>query len=116
MKRKKEDLFKKSNKNKIEISKLDELIKKAIDNPDEFYIKIESFLSPEERVYIRERIYNKSCETCTNGCCRVPSYEKVGIDENGKAVGSSCIGWDNRKYIGMAKVLENYNIELLEHM
>ena len=47
---------------------------------------------------------------------RVAYYEKVGFDENGKAVGNFCIGWDNRKYIGMAKVLENYNIELLEHM
>lgn len=116
MKRKRGDLFKKNKENKTNISKLDELIKKAIDNPDEFYLKIESLLSPEERVYIRDNMYNKSCETCTNGCCRLPSYEKVGLDENGKTVCSSCIGWDNRKYIGMAKVLENYNIELLEHM
>lgn len=90
--------------------------KKTVENLDEFYLKIEGTLSPEERVYIRERMYNKSCETCTNGCCRIPSYEKVGFNEDGKAIGSSCIGWNNREYIGMAKIHGNYNIEKLRQM
>lgn len=102
--------------NKVEISKLDELIKKVLKNPDEFYFKIEELLSPEERVLIREKLYNKSCETCTNGCCRKPSNEKLGLDEFGNPEGYKCFDWDNRRIIGICKVHQNYNINELKQM
>ncbi len=62
-------------------------------------------LTPEERLYIKSLV-SKSCDTCTNGSCRVESFEKVGLDEDGKLQGSSCLGWENNRIIGEYKMLK----------
>ncbi len=62
-------------------------------------------LTPEERLYIKSLV-SKSCDTCTNGSCRVESFEKVGLDEDGKIQGSSCLGWENNRIIGEYKMLK----------
>lgn len=62
-------------------------------------------LTPEERQYIKLLI-SKSCNTCTNGSCRIQSFEKTGLDEYGKPQGSSCVGWENNRIIGEYKVLK----------
>ena len=36
--------------------------------------------------------YEKCCNTCSNGCCKVPNIEKVGM-EDGEPKGSHCIGY-----------------------
>ena len=62
-------------------------------------------LAPEERLYIKSLV-SKSCNTCSNGSCRVESFEKVGLDEHGKLQGSSCPGWENNRIIGEYKMLK----------
>ena len=61
-------------------------------------------ISPEERIYIMSSI-TKSCSTCSNGSCRIESYEKSGLDEQGKPQGNNCLGWENDTIIGEYKVL-----------
>lgn len=41
---------------------------------------------------------NKGCLNCTNPTCRVPSYEKSGIDKMKFPEGNECIGWENQQY------------------
>ena len=96
--------------NKINSTPLDKLLDKILESPTEFYEKIEEELTVEERLFIISELENKSCMSCTNGCCSVPSYEKVGVDEFGKHVGSECIGWFNSRLIGRSKVLRKTNI------
>jgi hypothetical protein len=62
-------------------------------------------LTPEERLYIKSLV-SKSCDTCLNGSCRVESFEKVGLDEDGKLQGSNCLGWENNRIIGEYKMLK----------
>ena len=81
------------------------------DDEYDFYTNICYMLSPEERNFIREHLVNKSCINCTNGCCRVESYEKVGYDSFGNPMGSDCFGWDNSKLIGKSKVLKINDIK-----
>ena len=40
-------------------------------------------------------INKKSCNTCQNLSCKVESNEKNGIDENGYAMGTFCVGYIN---------------------
>ena len=35
----------------------------------------------------------KCCNTCSNMSCRVPNYEKVGYEDDGKPAGHYCIGY-----------------------
>lgn len=39
----------------------------------------------------------KSCNTCVNMSCRVPNYEKNGVDEYGRPYGENCLGYQKRK-------------------
>lgn len=91
-------------------SKLDALIEKVIDNPTEFYSKICDELTADERIFIIKHLQNKDCTSCTNGSCRIESYEKYGLDENGYPQGYNCIGWYNSELIGKSKVLQKLNI------
>jgi len=34
----------------------------------------------------------KGCNSCSNGCCRVPTVEKIGM-EDGKPAGYYCVGY-----------------------
>lgn len=95
---------------KTNITPLANLIDRILEDPDEFYERIAEELTVEERLFILDELKNKSCLSCTNGCCSVPSYEKVGVDESGKLVGSECIGWFNARLIGRSKVLRKTNI------
>ncbi len=80
----------------------------------EYFLEIEKLLTPEERISIRQKLKNKSCTTCTNGSCRIETYEKVGADEFGNPQGYECIGWNNPEYIGRSKVLKLYDIHKLK--
>ena len=62
-------------------------------------------LTPEERHEIKLFI-SKGCSTCLNGSCRIETFEKVGLDENGQVQGSNCLGWENNRIIGEYKVLK----------
>jgi hypothetical protein len=62
-------------------------------------------LTPEERHEIKSFI-SKGCSTCLNGSCRIETFEKVGLDENGQVQGSNCLGWENNRIIGEYKVLK----------
>lgn len=61
---------------------------------------------------IRKMLINKSCLTCINGSCTVPTREKVGF-ENGKPVGSECVGWLNERIEEKAKRLKKYDVNEL---
>lgn len=99
---------------KINFANLGDLLNKILDNPSDFYYKISDELTPEERLFIIANLKNKSCGTCTNGCCRVESYEKIGLDEFGRPQGSECIGWRNDIIVGKSKVLKINDIYKLK--
>lgn len=76
---------------------LETILNNILDNPELFYEKICENLTFEERQFIDNLIENKSCNTCSNGCCRVENYEKP-VD--------NCIGWENNRLVGKYKVLK----------
>lgn len=75
---------------------LKEAIKKIIDNPRNFYIKIANSLTIEEREYLKETIENKSCFNCSNGTCKVETFDKTSNEV--------CVAWDNKELIGKQKI------------
>ncbi len=77
---------------------LEEIIEKEITNSHEFYKKIASMLSIEEREFLKKQIENKCCLNCTNPSCRIPYYEKT--------LDSCCIGWENQEAIGKQLILK----------
>ena len=79
-----------------EETKLSSLITKIIEDPYLFYKRIGEELTPEEREHIKSLLL-KSCDTCSNGCCRVEQVDKPVYD---------CIGWENNRIVGQYKVLE----------
>lgn len=95
-------------------SNLDEEAKDFLMKDRDFFIKISEQLSPEERMIILSNLENKSCLNCTNGCCRVPYTEKIGVDKFGRPEGSQCAGWLNEELIGRSKVLRRSNIHDLK--
>ena len=94
-------------------SKLEDLIDIVLDRPFEFYEKICDAMSPEERIVLTKQLINRSCMSCTNGSCRVPYNEKIGIEEDGSAPGESCLGWSNPIIVGKSKVLSKRNVNEL---
>ena len=101
--------------NDIKIQKLDDLINKIISSPSSFYTQIEELLSPEERMFITKNLINKSCLNCTNGCCNIETYEKIGLNKYGKPEGSECLGWYNPELIGKSKILKINDINKLTY-
>lgn len=63
----------------------------------------------QELLRIRKMLINKSCLSCTNGCCRVPIEEKTRL-EDGKPAGDMCVGWQNPKIEQKAKRLKIYDV------
>ncbi len=95
----------------VEITKestLENIIQKIVENPKEFYIKLASSLSIEEREYLKKLIKNRCCENCTNGSCKVETCEKIGLDELGQSQGSNCLEWNNYELIGRQRILSKY--------
>ncbi len=90
---------------KTNSSALEDVIEKIVENPSEFYIKVASVLSYEEREYLKQLIENRSCTNCNNVSCNVEYHEKVGLDESLKPQGNNCLGWTNPELIGRKKVL-----------
>ena len=72
------------------------IIDDVVEQPDVFYRMIGEQLTPEERQYIKS-LLPKSCDTCSNGCCRVEQVDKPIYD---------CIGWENNRIVGQYKVLK----------
>ncbi len=85
---------------------LEHLIEQIIESPSEFYVKLASELSSEEREYLKQLIENRCCRNCTNGSCKIEQCEKVGLDEFGQPQGSSCLGWNNPELIGKQLILK----------
>lgn len=79
-----------------EQTELCSIIDDVIEQPDVFYRMIGEHLTPEERQYIKS-LLPKSCDTCSNGCCRVEQVDKPVYD---------CIGWENNRIVGQYKVLK----------
>ena len=75
---------------------LSSIIDDIIEKPDVFYRMVGEQLTPEERQYIKS-LLQKSCYTCSNGCCRVEQLDKPIYD---------CIGWENNRIVGQYKVLK----------
>lgn len=75
---------------------LSSIIDDIIEKPDVFYKMVGEQLTPEERQYI-ESLLSKSCDTCSNMCCRVEQVDKPIYD---------CIGWENNRIVGQYKVLK----------
>lgn len=71
------------------------IIDDVIEQPDVFYKMVGEQLTPEERRYIKS-LLPKSCDTCSNGCCRVEQVDKPIYD---------CIAWENNSIVGQYKVL-----------
>ena len=94
---------------KTHSSILEDTIKKVLESPSEFYIKLANALPAEEREYLRQLIEYRCCGNCTNSSCRVEHCEKVGLDELGKPQGSSCLGWNNPELIGRQLILKKSN-------
>lgn len=94
----------------INTTSLETILDTLLEKPNAFYEQVCDILTPDERHFIINSLENRSCTTCTNGCCRVESYEKTGLDEYGDPQGSKCIGWYNAKLIGKSKVLEEKDI------
>lgn len=107
------DIEEKTVANDITITKLDNLIDRILENPNEFYEIVCYELTAEERLFILKELENKSCMNCTNGSCRVEYQEKIGTDEFGKPEGSNCLGWYNAELIGRSKVLRKSDINKL---
>lgn len=102
--------------NNVEVTSLDILLNKILDNPSDFFEKICFALTVQERLFILRKLKNKSCLNCTNGSCDIEYSEKIGNDEFGNPQGSECIGWFNADVIGRCKVLRKVDInELLAH-
>lgn len=92
------------------------IINRLNNKPYEFYKKVYNELTPEERIFIIKHLENKCCENCINSACRIENYEKSGLDSNGNPEGSNCIGWNNDKYVGMAKVLRINDVNKLKFL
>lgn len=90
------NMLQKENDYYEEQTDLSSIIDDIIEKPDEFYKMVGEQLTPEERIYIRSLI-PKSCNTCSNGCCRVEQVDKPIYD---------CIGWENDRLVGKYKVLK----------
>lgn len=83
----------------VNVTPLDTLIDRILENPKEFYEKIACDLPVEERDYIISLIENKSCGNCTN------SYCSANCNEKDRYI-TSCIAWDNKELIGQYRVLK----------
>lgn len=97
----------------VEITKtstLEDIIESIAENPKEFYIKLASLLSPQEREYLKELIKNRCCENCANGSCKAETDEKIGLDELGQPQGNNCLGWNNYELIGRQRVLSKNSL------
>jgi len=84
---------------------LEEIIKRIIKNPREFYIRVASILSIEEIEYLKQLIENKSCQNCTNENCHLEYNEKIGLDKMGNIHGSNCSEWTNPELIGRKRIM-----------
>jgi len=108
------DIEQKAKANNINITTLNNLINKIIDNQSEFYKKVCEEITEEERLFILKELENKSCMNCANQSCRVEYSEKVGTDELDNPKGSKCFGWFNSELIGRCKVLGKTDIKQLK--
>ncbi len=102
------DLEQKTHANNITPTKLDKLLDKILENPEEFYIRICKELSHKERNFIISQLENKSCQNCTNRNCPIEYGKKAKQDSNTQ--GSNCYKWYNPELIGKSKVLRKTNI------
>lgn len=85
---------------------LEDVLKKILDKPEDFYTKLSQTLPAREREFLKKAIENKACKTCTSVTCSIERCEKDGLDETGKPQGNSCINWNNEELIGRQFILE----------
>lgn len=87
-----------------------ERLKRILEDNNEFFSLICESMNPTERMEVLENLENKSCETCTNGSCSVPTCEKYELD-----AGRECFGWYNAVYIGQSKFYNERDILKLKY-
>lgn len=88
---------------------LEDVLKKILDKPEDFYSKLSQALPAREREFLKRAIKDKSCKNCTNVDCRIEQCDKASIDETGKQQDSKCISWNNEELIGRQFILEQTN-------
>jgi len=99
--------------NNIEITPIDVLLNRVLDNKKDFFEKICNELTPEERNFILKKLTNTSCMTCENTTCKKEYFEKIKLDEEYKEKGIECSDWFNSEIIGRSKVLRKTDINKL---
>jgi len=99
--------------NDIEITSIDVLLNRVLDNKRDFFEKICNELTPEERNFILKKLTNTSCMTCENTTCKKEYFEKIKLDEEYKEKGIKCSDWFNSEIIGRSKVLRKTDVNKL---
>lgn len=99
--------------NEVEITPIDVLLNRVLENKKEFFEKICDELTPEERNFILKELTNTSCMTCENTSCTKNYFEKIKYDEEQKEKGFNCYDWFNREIIGRSKVLRKTDVNKL---
>lgn len=91
-----------------EETSLDEIINKIMDKPREFYIKVYSLLTDDEKIFIINSLLNKGCSTCTFNGCVYKNY-----DNSNGVLDSDCKAWINEELVGKSKVLKITDVDKL---
>lgn len=99
--------------NNIEITPIDVLLNRVLDNKKDFFEKICNELTPEERNFILKELTNTSCMTCENTACNKDYFEKIKLDEEYKEKRIECSKWFNSEIIGRSKVLRKTDVNKL---
>ncbi len=99
--------------NNIEITPIDVLLNRVLNNKKDFFEKICNELTPEERNFILKQLTNTSCMTCENTTCKKEYFEKIKLDEEYKEKGIECSDWFNPEIIGRSKVLRKTDVNKL---
>jgi len=107
------DIEEKAIANNIEITTLDKLLNRVVNNPKDFFEKICNELTSEERNFILKQLINTSCMTCENATCKKDYFEKIKLDEEYKEKGIKCSDWFNSEIIGRSKVLRKNDVNKL---
>ena len=107
------DVEERAKANNIEITSLDMLLNRVLDNKKEFFRKICNELTPEERNFILKELINKSCMNCENTLCKKDYFEKIKFDEELKEKEIECSDWFNSEIIGRSKVLRKTDVNKL---
>lgn len=75
-------------------ARIDVILEKILDRPEEFYQKVAAELSPEEYYFLESLIQSKKCSNCSKQDC----------DKRENDV--ACHNWHNSELVGKAKLMK----------